>query len=381
MADDDHGARIAREVIGQPQRAFEVEIVGRLVEQQQVRLGEQHRGERDAHAPAAGEIRARALLRLGVEAEPGEDRRRRARAPHARRYRRAASGFRRCDADRARFRPRRAAPVRSLSAASTTSIRLSGPSGASCARRPMRARDGRSIEPCSSGSSPDDRAEQRRLADAVAPDQPDARAVRNARGRAIEQKPAGNADRNVIQNQHGAFIAAPRGLASAACSMMLRAAGKGDHHVRSGMPRGGDTRDVAARIFQRCGGRGLCGERRHAGVGAAQLHVRDRPDAHAVAGVSDLLRHSGHRHRAALHAQEGRRERELVARAGARRHACRCAVPLLRRGCGRRDDSGRATGRAARGRGCGGAGRAQRRLRDDDAGHPRLGSAARPPAR
>ena len=74
VADDDHGARIAREMIGQPQRAFEIEIVGRLVEQQQVGLGEQHRRERDAHAPAAGEIRARALLRGVVEAEAGEDR-------------------------------------------------------------------------------------------------------------------------------------------------------------------------------------------------------------------------------------------------------------------------------------------------------------------
>ena len=40
MADDDDGSRIARQVIGQPQRAFEVEVVGRLIEQKQIRLGE-----------------------------------------------------------------------------------------------------------------------------------------------------------------------------------------------------------------------------------------------------------------------------------------------------------------------------------------------------
>ena len=74
VADDNYGARIAREMIGQPQRAFEVEIVGRLIEQQQVGLGEQHRRERNPHAPAAGEIRARALLRGFVEAEACEDR-------------------------------------------------------------------------------------------------------------------------------------------------------------------------------------------------------------------------------------------------------------------------------------------------------------------
>ena len=74
VADHDHGARIARQMVVEPERAFEVEIVGRLVEQQQVGLGEQHRGERDAHAPAAGELRAGALLRRRVEAEAGEDR-------------------------------------------------------------------------------------------------------------------------------------------------------------------------------------------------------------------------------------------------------------------------------------------------------------------
>ena len=61
-------------MIGQPQRAFEVEIVGRLIEQQQIGLGEQHRRERNPHAPAAGEIRARTLLRGFVEAEACEDR-------------------------------------------------------------------------------------------------------------------------------------------------------------------------------------------------------------------------------------------------------------------------------------------------------------------
>ena len=44
--------------------------------------------------------------------------------------------------------------VRSASAASTTSRRLSGPAGASCARRPMRARLGTSMRPPSGRSSP-----------------------------------------------------------------------------------------------------------------------------------------------------------------------------------------------------------------------------------
>ena len=67
VADHDHGVRIAREVILQPERAFEIEIVGRLVEQQQIGLGEQHGRERDPHAPAAGEFRAGPLLRRRAE--------------------------------------------------------------------------------------------------------------------------------------------------------------------------------------------------------------------------------------------------------------------------------------------------------------------------
>ena len=56
MADDHDGRRITGEIIDQPQRPFEVEIVGRLVEQQQVRLRKQHRSEGDAHPPAAGKL-------------------------------------------------------------------------------------------------------------------------------------------------------------------------------------------------------------------------------------------------------------------------------------------------------------------------------------
>ena len=57
----------------QPERRFQVEVVGRLVEQQQIGVGEQRGGEGDAHAPAAGEFFDRPLLRGLVEAEAGED--------------------------------------------------------------------------------------------------------------------------------------------------------------------------------------------------------------------------------------------------------------------------------------------------------------------
>ena len=67
MADQQHRAGVAAEVIFEPQARFQVEVIGRLVEQQQIGLDEQERGERDAHAPAAGELAARAGLRSLVE--------------------------------------------------------------------------------------------------------------------------------------------------------------------------------------------------------------------------------------------------------------------------------------------------------------------------
>ena len=72
-------AGIGLEVVDQPHRAFEVEIVGRLVEQQQVGRGEQHRRERNPHAPAAGEFR-QARGRCAASSKPRPARMRAARA-------------------------------------------------------------------------------------------------------------------------------------------------------------------------------------------------------------------------------------------------------------------------------------------------------------
>src|SRR5436305_13554731 len=60
-----------------------------------------------------------------------------------------------------------------------------------------------------------DRAEQRGLADAVTADEPNARAFGNARGRAVQQQTAGNADRNIVEHEHGAALSAANGTASA----------------------------------------------------------------------------------------------------------------------------------------------------------------------
>ena len=57
----------------EPQRRLEIEMVRRLVEQQQVGLREQQRRKRHPHAPSAGECVERPMLRLLVEAEAGEN--------------------------------------------------------------------------------------------------------------------------------------------------------------------------------------------------------------------------------------------------------------------------------------------------------------------
>jgi hypothetical protein len=74
VRDQYHLVRIAGDIVFQPERAFQVEIVGGLVEKQEVGFRKEHRSQCDAHAPAAGKGRARAFLCVRVEAEAGEDR-------------------------------------------------------------------------------------------------------------------------------------------------------------------------------------------------------------------------------------------------------------------------------------------------------------------
>ena len=76
VADDQDRPAVGLEIGLQPQRGLQIEMVGRLVEQQQVGLGEQQRGQRHAHPPAPGEGRARLGLCCLAEAQSGKDPRR-----------------------------------------------------------------------------------------------------------------------------------------------------------------------------------------------------------------------------------------------------------------------------------------------------------------
>ena len=74
VADDQDRVRDrCLQIAFEPHGAFQVEIVGGLVEQQDLGLEEQHGGERHAHAPAAGQRAAGPVLGRLVEAEAGED--------------------------------------------------------------------------------------------------------------------------------------------------------------------------------------------------------------------------------------------------------------------------------------------------------------------
>ena len=187
---------IVGEIVLQPQRALEVEVVGGLVEQQQVGLGEQHGGERHAHAPAAREFRARALLRRLVEAEAGQD----ARGPRRRRMR-ADVGEPLVDLGDA------AGIVRGLGLGQQArALLVGGEHELDQAVGPARAppappsRCGSSagmlMAPSSGCKLAGDQAQQRGLARAVAADQADLVAGGDADGGLVEEDAALDADRS-----------------------------------------------------------------------------------------------------------------------------------------------------------------------------------------
>ena len=74
VRDQEDGAGIRLQIALEPEQGVDVEMVGRLVEQQQVRLAEQEPRQRHAHRPAAAERVHRALEVGHLEAEPHEDR-------------------------------------------------------------------------------------------------------------------------------------------------------------------------------------------------------------------------------------------------------------------------------------------------------------------
>ena len=76
VGDDEHGALPRRQEELEPRECVHVEVVGGLVEEEQVGLGEERERERDSHAPTARHLARRLLLHRHVEAQPDEQLRR-----------------------------------------------------------------------------------------------------------------------------------------------------------------------------------------------------------------------------------------------------------------------------------------------------------------
>jgi hypothetical protein len=72
---ENDGVGIRAEILLEPVACLQVEMVGGLVEQQQVRAAEQELGERDAHLPAARERFTRSVGVVAAESEATQDRR------------------------------------------------------------------------------------------------------------------------------------------------------------------------------------------------------------------------------------------------------------------------------------------------------------------
>ncbi len=73
MRDDENRPGVALQILLEPQQRLQVEMVGRLVQQQQVRLLRQQPGQVRPHHPAAAHLARGPVEILVAEAEAGED--------------------------------------------------------------------------------------------------------------------------------------------------------------------------------------------------------------------------------------------------------------------------------------------------------------------
>ena len=74
MADDQHGALVAFEPGFQPDQRVQIQVVGGLVEQQQIRWAHQRSGQLQAHAPAARKAVDRVVELADFEAQAEDQR-------------------------------------------------------------------------------------------------------------------------------------------------------------------------------------------------------------------------------------------------------------------------------------------------------------------
>ena len=205
VADDHDGGAIGFQEVFQPHGGFKIKVVRRLVEQQQIGLGEQQRGQRDAHPPAAGVTVQRAVLRCFIKAEADQD------AAGARRRRigidgdqplvhfRQAMGIAMAGNEVLLFQHQRVA----LDIGSHHGFERRRRAGRGFLRHIAHAGglghvDAAAVRLQRTG----DDLHQRGLAGAVAADEADAAAWRQRRAGIVEDGPAAKADGDGIDGQH-----------------------------------------------------------------------------------------------------------------------------------------------------------------------------------
>ena len=209
MADDEDSCAIILEEILQPQGRLEVEMVGGLIEQQQVGRREQQRTQRDAHLPAARIAVEWALLHLLVKPQSDE---------YAPGPRRRAVGV---DGDQPVVHI--AEPVRVFAGLAfgeqRGALRIGGKHGLErcCGaaggflRDIAQTRAARHVDAAAIGLDlADDRLHQRRFSGTISSDQADTRTRRQGGTGAIEDRASAQADTDIIDCQHRAPLAQTR---------------------------------------------------------------------------------------------------------------------------------------------------------------------------
>ena len=201
VADDQGRVRIAFQPLLQPQGAFQVEVVGRFVQQQHVRFGEQGGRQCDAHPPPARELGHRAQDVIVAEAETGQD------------FRGAGGGAVGVDLDQAApdlahffrlggFQPGQ--QVVALDVGFQNGVQhADGRGGVFLIDRADARGLGQGDFVAVGGQFAQDQLEQGRLADAVAADQADLGARRQADGGVVQELAAPGVVGQVFDLQHG----------------------------------------------------------------------------------------------------------------------------------------------------------------------------------
>ena len=214
-----HQQRVAEapQMLGQPQHRLEIEMVRRLVEDQEVGIAEQRAGQRHAHAPAAGELAAGPALRLVVEAQPVQDR-------GGPRRRRGGTDLVEPGMDLGQPQAVVAGLVLgqqggALDVGRQHGIQHRDVAAGRILRHRADAHAAGHVDVAAVGLDHAlDQAQQRRFARAIAADQADLPAVGNGRRGAIEQDALAVAEGKVVDVQHGAAAFSTRkGSVQPAC--------------------------------------------------------------------------------------------------------------------------------------------------------------------